>query len=151
MYRTDGNRASIDKKAIEMHSMHWNSIWIDDTYINYERIGHFFVQTDLQNSNHFFRWLTINGVVSRLIGVVDVICVTSSLKSSLGITCISYTYFQPHAPDDSFSTFFSLFFFISNFPSARRVQAISLALAYFRLVIHTLYTWYINCIQPTFK
>lgn len=54
--------------------------------------------TNLQKKSHFFGWFVINGEVSRFIGVVDVIWVTSSLKSSLGITCISHL-FSEHALD----------------------------------------------------
>lgn len=56
------------------------------------------IPTDLQKKSHFFGWFVINGTVSRFIGVVDVICVTSSPKSSLGITCMSYLFWE-HALD----------------------------------------------------
>lgn len=48
--------------------------------------------TNLQKKSHFFGWFVINGVVSRFIGVVDVIWVTSSQKSSFGITCMSHLF-----------------------------------------------------------
>lgn len=76
--------------------------WIDDSSMQsiyyIWSAWNIWIPTDLQKKSHFFGWFIINGTVSRFIGVVDVICVTSSPKSSLGITCMSHL-FSEHALD----------------------------------------------------